>query len=67
MEKHLTLPILLHLAAVLPALAIGATVLARRKGTATHRLLGRIWVGLMITAALSSFWIFELRQGAGMS
>jgi uncharacterized membrane protein len=67
MERHLSLPILLHLAAVLPALAIGAAVLLRRKGTATHRLLGRIWVGLMVTAALSSFWIFEIRHGAGMS
>ena len=67
MEKQLTLPILVHLAAVLPALAIGVAVLLRRKGTRMHRLLGRIWVGLMAVAALSSFWIFEIRQGGGMS
>jgi uncharacterized membrane protein len=67
MEKHLTLPILLHLAAALAAVAIGVAVLLRRKGTPSHRLLGRLWVGLMAAAALSSFWIFEIRQGAGLS
>jgi len=59
--------VLLHLGAVLPALAIGALNLMRRKGTRTHRALGWLWVGLMATAALSSFWIFGLRNGAGPS
>ena len=67
MEKPLSLPILLHLSAALPAVAIGAAVLWRRKGTLSHRLLGRLWVGLMASTALSSFWIFEIRQGAGLS
>jgi uncharacterized membrane protein len=42
-------------------------MLLRRKGTASHRLLGRLWVGLMVGVAVSSFWIFEMRQGAGPS
>lgn len=46
-----------HLAAVLPALPLGAVVLYGRKGDARHRLLGRVWVILMLTAAISSFWL----------
>ena len=51
-----------HLFAALAALSLGATVLFMRKGTRMHRTLGRAWVGLMVAAALSSFWI--LRNGA---
>ena len=57
----------LHLAVAVAALALGAAVLAGRKGTSLHKALGRTWVGLMIVVALSSFWIFELRRGAGPS
>jgi uncharacterized membrane protein len=49
--------ILLHLAAALAALAVGAVVLWRRKGTASHRLLGRVWAGLMLVVAVGSFFI----------
>lgn len=59
--------VLVHLIAALLALAIGALNLARRKGTGAHRALGWVWVALMATAALSSFWIFGLRNGAGPS
>ena len=57
----------LHLAAALGALALGTAVLAGRKGTPLHKALGRSWVALMTAVALSSFWIFELRGGAGPS
>jgi len=59
--------IALHIAAAVLALVLGVVVLARKKGTRSHRLLGRVWVGAMIAVALSSFWIFELRDGAGPS
>lgn len=36
-------------------------MLVRRKGTGSHRLLGWTWVGLMLTAAVSSFWITGIR------
>ena len=49
--------IALHLAAAVLGLALGALVLARRKGTSSHKVLGRLWVGLMLVVALSSFWI----------
>ena len=59
--------IVLHLAAAVAGLGVGGMVLAGRKGTSLHKALGRIWVGLMSAVALSSFWIFELRRGAGPS
>ena len=65
--RELSLPISLHLSAALPAIALGIAVLLRRKGTASHKLLGWIWVAAMTSVALSSFWIVELREGAGFS
>lgn len=59
--------IVLHIAFALAALALGSVVLVRRKGTASHKMLGRIWASLMAAVALSSFWIFEIHQGVGPS
>src|SRR5260221_3536070 len=59
--------LLLHIAAAVAALSLGTLVLLLRKGTASHRILGRVWVGFMLIATLSSFWLFELRRGAGPS
>ena len=56
-----------HASFAVAALLVGGLVLARRKGTASHKLLGRIWVAAMVAVALSSFWIFEIRRGAGPS
>ena len=47
----------LHLAAALLALVAGGFVMARRKGTPLHRLLGWSFVVLMAVAALSSAFI----------
>jgi len=49
--------ILVHMAAALAAVMIGGVVLFRHKGTASHRIMGRIWVTLMFTVALGSFLI----------
>jgi uncharacterized membrane protein len=57
----------LHLTSAVAALIIGGVVLARRKGTVSHKALGRLWVALMAVVAISSFWIFGLRHGAGPS
>jgi|SRR5688572_30582883 uncharacterized membrane protein len=59
--------IALHAGLAIFALMVGAVVLSRRKGTPSHKLLGRIWVAAMIAVAVSSFWIFEIRRGAGPS
>jgi len=46
----------LHLATVLPAFAIGTGLLLRHKGTPLHRLLGKIYLGLMLfTASVTLF------------
>jgi uncharacterized membrane protein len=67
MAQELTLPSAIHLAAVVPALAIGVTQLFMTKGTRIHKKLGWIWVLAMVVVAVSSFWILELRKGAGFS
>lgn len=53
----------LHLATVIPAVPLGAYVLVRRKGDRVHRLLGRLWVGLMMTTALASFGLHYANGG----
>ncbi|MEO0636439.1 MAG: DUF2306 domain-containing protein, partial [Pseudomonadota bacterium] len=60
---EMTPAIWIHLCTIVPALVIGAYVLWRRKGDRIHKLLGRLWVGLMVVAAISSFWIMEIRDG----
>ncbi|KRE62189.1 DUF2306 domain-containing protein [Nostocoides sp. Soil756] len=59
-----TLLIATHVVAALVSVALGVVQLARHKGDARHRLLGRVWVGLMLWTAVSSFWIRHLRDGA---
>ena len=46
-----------HAAMAGAALVVGGTVLARRKGTVSHRVLGWTWVLLMASVASSSFAI----------
>ncbi len=42
----------LHLATVIPAFGIGAWQLLKRKGTPTHKLLGKIYMTLMLATGL---------------
>ena len=67
MTRELTLASAIHLAAVLPAVAIGVVQLAAKKGTRPHKLLGWIWVLAMALAAVSSFWISGISNGGGFS
>ena len=48
-----------HAAVAAAAVVVGAIVLWRRKGTAVHRWLGRVWITLMGLTALTSFGIFR--------
>ncbi len=52
----------LHLGAALLALLIGAVVMLRRKGTASHKLLGWAWVALMLATAITSGFVREGRM-----
>lgn len=56
-SQEWTWPIVVHLATVLPAFAIGAVLLLRRKGTRFHRLLGRSYCALMLATATATLFI----------
>ena len=51
------LPVKLHLAAALTALAIGVVIMLRPKGVGLHRLLGWSWVLAMAATAISSLFL----------
>lgn len=50
-----------HIATALGTLAFGIYVLARRKGGARHRLMGRAWVAMMLGTAITGMAISPLR------
>jgi uncharacterized membrane protein len=51
----------LHAFAAMAAFVLGVVQFAAPKGTLPHRTLGWIWVGLMLSVAVSSFWIHQIR------
>jgi uncharacterized membrane protein len=55
--SQIPLAVLIHMIAAISALLLGIAMLARRKGTRSHKAVGRAWVGLMLTVAISSLWI----------
>jgi uncharacterized membrane protein len=61
---RLTPLIAFHISTAFLALGLGAAMFARSKGTASHRLMGRIWVASLAATALGSFWI---QRGGGFS
>ena len=67
MEHTLQHPIgLMHLITALLAILIGALVVLSRKGTRTHKWLGRAYVGMMVALNVSAFLIYELFGGFGL-
>ncbi len=52
-----------HVATVLPAIPLGMWLFLHRKGTETHRWLGRAWVALMVATAAISFTIRNINSG----
>jgi uncharacterized membrane protein len=50
-----------HAFAAMAAFVLGLVQFAAPKGTLPHRTVGFIWLALMLTVALSSFWIHEIR------
>ena len=57
MATTIPIPVLIHMSAAASALGLGITMLVRRKGTFSHKVLGRLWAALMLTVAISSLWI----------
>ena len=56
-----SLAIQLHAFAAMSAFVLGLVQFAAPKGTLPHRTLGFIWLALMLTVAISSFWIHSIR------
>ena len=56
-----THPIPLHAIAAILAIILGGVQLYMNKGSVTHKLLGYIWVGLMLIVSVSSFFIHEIK------
>lgn len=62
------LAVQIHVATVLPAALLGAFLLLwRGKGSPLHRMLGKLWMMLMVATAFSSFFIHELNVWKGFS
>ena len=57
-ETH-TIP--LHAIMAIIAVILGGIQLSMKKGGTIHKLLGRIWVGLMMFVAITSFFIHEIK------
>ena len=54
-------PIPTHAIAAMLAVILGAWQLFSKKGNATHRYVGYIWVLLMLYVSISSFWIHTIK------
>src|SRR5438552_17874887 len=57
----------LHAFAAMAAFGLGLVQFAAPKGTLPHRTIGWIWVLLMASVAISSFWIHTIRLVAPFS
>lgn len=55
------LAVQIHAFSAIAAVALGAVVLFRPKGTPNHKLLGRIWAGLMLVTATAAIFVNEMR------
>jgi uncharacterized membrane protein len=51
----------IHAFSATAAMLLGAVVLFRRKGTPTHKLMGRVWAALMLVVATSALFINDIR------
>lgn len=51
----------LHVALAVVAVAAGALIAARRKGTVSHKRLGWLWLLAMAVVVVTSFGVRELR------
>lgn len=57
LHHYAKLPVIIHVATVLPAIPLGGWLLLARKGTALHRQLGKVWLALMLVTATSAIFI----------
>ena len=64
---HAPLIIQFHLLVAFIAIAGGAAQFMLKKGTSTHKIIGRLWVLAMGLVAVSGLFIHEIRMFGGFS
>ncbi len=57
LHHYAKLPVIIHVASVLPAIPLGGFLLLARKGTTLHKRLGKLWLVLMLITATSAIFI----------
>ena len=57
LHHYAKLPIIIHVASVLPAIPLGGYLLLAPKGTPMHKMLGKVWLILMLVTATSAIFI----------
>lgn len=55
--------LLIHIGTVIPAIPLGLFIFLSRKGGTRHRLLGKVWLGLMGTTAVATLFIRNVGDG----
>ncbi|WP_409433158.1 DUF2306 domain-containing protein [Litorimonas sp. RW-G-Af-16] len=61
--QEASLVIQIHLAAAMLALVLGTLMWIRPKGTASHKFIGRSFIGLMVVTAITAIFIKNINQG----
>ncbi len=56
-STYAKLPVILHVAAVLPTIPLGGWLLLAKKGTPAHKQLGKVWMVLMLITATTAIFI----------
>jgi len=57
LHYYAKLPIIIHVATVVPAVPLGGFLLLAPKGTPMHKMLGKVWLVLMLITATSAIFI----------
>lgn len=60
----LPIAIQIHIVAALTALVLGITMYTRRKGTPSHKVIGKLFLALMLITATSAIFIRYLNDGS---
>ena len=58
------LVIIIHTLCAFGALALGIIMFARKKGTTSHKMIGRLFALLMALVAISAIFIRQINDGA---
>lgn len=57
LHHYAKLPVMIHVASVLPTIPLGGYLLLAAKGTPRHKMLGKVWLVLMLITATSAIFI----------